>query len=123
MNECQELRELGEAVGVVSRGASSSVIGSLPLARFIAAEDNSAAAKGNSPLLFPLRYFCIFESSSGSLKLYKAELASLRQSEPFGYRHQANRDSTIPMNTLKEMVNLWKLHPAQTILFGRDRKC
>lgn len=42
----EELRELGEAVGVVSRGASTSVIDSLPLARFIAAEDNSAAAKG-----------------------------------------------------------------------------
>lgn len=40
----QELRELGDAVGVVSRGASSSVIDALPLARFIAAENNSAAA-------------------------------------------------------------------------------
>lgn len=42
----QELRELGDAVGVVSRGASSSVIQALPLARYIAAEDNIAATKG-----------------------------------------------------------------------------
>ena len=42
----QELRELGDAVGVVSKGASSSVIQALPLARYIAVEDNGAAAKG-----------------------------------------------------------------------------
>ena len=42
----QELRELGEVVGVVSRGAPSAVIQALPLARYIAAEDNLAAKPG-----------------------------------------------------------------------------